>query len=148
MQKVRLAVHTLKIPTEDVSRGPREAALNLEGIPRKSVASCSACNHRLAGFLFLTPLKKGSTPEPTALESIAKNRWQTHKHRWWILQYFGMLAEFPVSWLDRTGVQDLPKCQWVIVNGCKQWHKVSRQQVSNGVLVSTVNYRQARWSTQ
>lgn len=40
MQKVRPAVHTLKIPTDDVSRGPREA--DLDGIWRKNVASCSA----------------------------------------------------------------------------------------------------------
>lgn len=79
MQKVRPAVHTLKIPTEDVSRGPREAGLNLEGIRRNSVAPCSACNHRLAGVLFVTPLKKGSTPEPIVLESIATHRWQMHE---------------------------------------------------------------------
>lgn len=61
MQKVKSAVHTLKIPTEDVSRGPREAGLDLEGIQRRRIAPCSACNHRLAGVLFLTPVKKGST---------------------------------------------------------------------------------------
>jgi len=32
IQKVRPAVHTLKIPTEDVSRGPREAGADSEGI--------------------------------------------------------------------------------------------------------------------
>lgn len=84
-QKVRPAVHSLEIPTEDVSRGPREAGLDLEGTWRKSVPPCSACNYRLDGVLFLTPLKRGSTPEPLVLESIAKNRWQMLQHGWWIL---------------------------------------------------------------
>lgn len=144
MQKVRPAVRTLKIPTEDVSRRPREARLGLEGIWRKSMASCSVCSHKLGTVLFLTPLNRGSTPEHLVLESIAKIRGQTHQPGWWILQYFGLLAELPLSWRDRTGVQDLPKSQWIIVDGYKQRHKVSGQQIANDVLVSTINYNPER----
>lgn len=83
------------------------------------------------GVLFLTLLKRVSTPGALVLESIAKSR-QMHQHTWWTLQYLGMLAEFLVSWWDSTGIQHLPKCRSIIVNGCEQRHAVSRQQVAHG----------------
>lgn len=106
-------------------QGAQRSWIKFRGNPKEKYGTLLCLQHRLAGVLFVTPPKKCSTPEPIVLKSIAKNIWQMHEHRWWILQYFGMLAEFPVSWLDRTGIQDLPKCQWVIVSGCKQWHKVT-----------------------
>lgn len=106
-------------------QGAQRSWIKFRGNPKEKYGTLLCLQHRLAGVLFVTPPKKSSTPEPIVLKSIAKNIWQMHEHRWWILQYFGMLAEFPVSWLDRTGIQDLPKCPWVIVSGCKQWHKVT-----------------------
>lgn len=73
MQKVKSAVHTLKIPTEDVSRGSREAGLNLEGI------HTLLCLQPQVGWGFISHPSKGSTPEPA--KSAKKNRWQMHERR-------------------------------------------------------------------
>lgn len=98
------------------------------------------CLQPQVGWGFIChPTKEGVHPRTHSPGKHCNTQMADARDRWWILQYFGMLAEFLVSWLDRTGVQDLPKCQWVIVSGCKQWHKVSRQEVSYGVLVSTIN---------
>lgn len=74
--------------------------------------------------LFLTLLKRDSTPGALALESIAKSR-QMHLHRWWMLRCLGMLAEFPVSWQDKdwgSAPTSVPinNCQWVWTVTCRQ----------------------------
>lgn len=109
-------------------QGAQRSWVRFRGNPKEKYCTL-LCLQPQVGWGFIShPSKEGFHPESIVLESIARNRWQMHECRWWILQYFGMLAEFLVSWLEFR-ISWAPiiiiKCQWVIVKGWKQWHKVS-----------------------